>query len=148
MSHPDPTIECSDYTYEPVSKAAHLFPGNWDTAKIMPNDTEALAMWNSIQGKIPTNILPRGTPANSESGSGANYPPSDPDCWWTYTTCTKPKLAGLPDDIIDVPEPNSLGYGFDDGPDCAHNEFYNYLTAQNQKASEPRVLLCPLIAVS
>lgn len=111
-----------------------LFPGNWETAKIVANDTEALAAYNAIVPKIPTNITARGTPAGSEAG--VKYSDSDPDCWWTYSGCTTPKYPGLPDDIINVPEPNTLGYGFDDGPDCAHNEFYNYLTSQNQKASE------------
>lgn len=99
----------------------------------MPNDTEARAAYNAILPKIPTNISIKGTPANSESG--VKYSDSDPDCWWTWSECTTPKLEGLPNDIVNVPEPNTLGYGFDDGPDCAHNVFYNYLTAQNQKAS-------------
>lgn len=30
----------------------------------------------------------------------------------------------------------TLGYGFDDGPNCSHNAFYDFLTSQNQKASE------------
>jgi len=38
-------------------------------------------------------------------------------------------------DIADVPEPNTLGYGFDDGPNCSHNAFYDYLMSQNQKAT-------------
>ena len=142
---PDPTIECSDYTYEPVEKATKLFPGNWETATILSGDTAAAAAFAAIQSKIPTNISARGTPANSAAGSGAKYPSSDPDCWWTYSTCTTPKYPGLPDDIINVPEPNTLGYGFDDGPDCAHNEFYDYLTAQNQKASESLASASPYL---
>jgi len=38
-------------------------------------------------------------------------------------------------DTAGVPEPNTLGYGFDDGPNCSHNAFYDYLTSQNQKAT-------------
>jgi peptidoglycan/xylan/chitin deacetylase (PgdA/CDA1 family) len=34
-----------------------------------------------------------------------------------------------------VPEPETLGYGFDDGPNCTHNVFYDYLASQNQKAT-------------
>ncbi|EEB93541.1 hypothetical protein MPER_07784, partial [Moniliophthora perniciosa FA553] len=34
-----------------------------------------------------------------------------------------------------VPPPQTLGYGFDDGPNCSHNAFYDYLTSQNQKAT-------------
>ena len=33
-------------------------------------------------------------------------------------------------------QPQTLGYGFDDGPNCSHNAFYDYLTTQEQKASE------------
>jgi peptidoglycan/xylan/chitin deacetylase (PgdA/CDA1 family) len=28
-----------------------------------------------------------------------------------------------------------MGYAFDDGPNCTHNAFYNYLSSQNQKAT-------------
>ena len=28
-----------------------------------------------------------------------------------------------------------MGYGFDDGPNCSHNAFYDFLASQNQKAS-------------
>ncbi|KAJ7142977.1 hypothetical protein C8R44DRAFT_866231 [Mycena epipterygia] len=31
--------------------------------------------------------------------------------------------------------PRTLGFGFDDGPNCSHNAFYNYLLAQEQKAT-------------
>ena len=43
----------------------------------------------------------------------------DPDCWWTYTTCTSPKAdTGLPADVTVVPEPGSYGLTVDDGPNC------------------------------
>ncbi len=28
-----------------------------------------------------------------------------------------------------------MGYAFDDGPNCTHNAFYNYLSSQGQKAT-------------
>jgi peptidoglycan/xylan/chitin deacetylase (PgdA/CDA1 family) len=28
-----------------------------------------------------------------------------------------------------------MGYAFDDGPNCSHNAFYDYLSSQNQKAT-------------
>jgi hypothetical protein len=34
------------------------------------------------------------------------------------------------------PQPRTLGYGFDDGPNCSHNAFYDYLNERGQKASE------------
>jgi len=41
----------------------------------------------------------------------------------------------LKPDIYNVPEPRTLGYGFDDGPNCSHNAFYDYLTEKKQKAT-------------
>lgn len=96
---------------------------------------------------------------------GADYSHSDPDCWWSFAKCTTPKLSGLVADISAVPEvrlalfsvrcvdgcllvllkrqPNTLGYGFDDGPNCGHNVFYDFLTSQNQKASAS--IFCRLV---
>ena len=37
--------------------------------------------------------------------------------------------------MTSVPEPRTLGYGFDDGPNCTHNVFYDYLASQKQKAT-------------
>ena len=54
---------------------------------------------------------------------------------FTLCHCTKPKLRGLSPDVSSVPEPKTMGYGFDDGPNCTHNEFYDYLSSQNQKAT-------------
>jgi hypothetical protein len=54
---------------------------------------------------------------------------------WTCSGCTTPKLAGLSPDVSSVPEPKTMGYAFDDGPNCTHNAFYNYLASQNQKAT-------------
>jgi len=91
----------------------------------------------------------KGTPTGNFSG--VSYPSTDPDCWWSYHQCVTPKAQGLPPDIFNVPEvcrcfivlwsthnsqqPLTLGYGFDDGPNCSHNAFYDFLTSQNQKAS-------------
>ncbi|KAF5345214.1 hypothetical protein D9756_011555 [Leucocoprinus leucothites] len=44
-------------------------------------------------------------------------------------------LSGLSPDISNVPEPYTTGYGFDDGPNCSHNAFYDYLASKNQKAT-------------
>jgi hypothetical protein len=46
-----------------------------------------------------------------------------------------PKLAGLSEDTWQVPEPLTMGYGFDDGPNCSHNAFYDFLLNNSQKAS-------------
>ncbi|KAI9446959.1 carbohydrate esterase family 4 protein [Lactarius psammicola] len=91
-------------------------------------------MWAKISPSIPTNIQPKGQ--LDGSAIGVNYDwDNDPDCWWTVSQCTTPKLGGLPSDISSVPEPRTSGYGFDDGPNCTHNVFYDYLASQNQKAT-------------
>lgn len=64
----------------------------------------------------------------------------DPDCWWSYTTCTTPKIPTIPADIVRCVEPQSYGncfflfsvpcsvkvltfhykgYTLDDGPNCS-----------------------------
>ncbi|KAI6136442.1 carbohydrate esterase family 4 protein [Pisolithus sp. B1] len=94
------------------------------------------ATYQSIEGSIPK-IPPKGRKADSVNGNfgGYKYNSNDPDCWWTYSMCTTPNVSGIPDDIAAVPEPNTLGYGFDDGPNCSHNAFYDYLLSNDQKAT-------------
>jgi hypothetical protein len=134
----DPAEECTAYSYPPVSAAiaANQFPAIWTVADILSTDTNAQAKYQSIQSQIP-NIQPKGTQPGSLMGdfSGFSYPSNDPDCWWTFDQCTTPKLAGLPPDLAAVPEPDTLGYGFDDGPNCSHNVFYDFLSQNNQKAT-------------
>ncbi|KAK0241221.1 carbohydrate esterase family 4 protein [Armillaria nabsnona] len=129
----DPSVECTAYYYAPSATQIHSFPTVWQPASILANDTVAQAKWQSIMGSIPTTILPKGT--STGNFTNVTYSASDPDCWWSYHQCVQPKLAGLPADISSVPEPGTLGFGFDDGPNCSHNAFYDYLTSQNQKAT-------------
>ncbi|KAL4076622.1 carbohydrate esterase family 4 protein [Scleroderma yunnanense] len=132
----DSSQECTPYYYAPVGDQKANFPTSWTVATIVPGDTEAQTMFESIQSQIP-NISPKGQQPQSLTGnwSGFTYDPSDPDCWWTWQKCTTPKAAGLPDDISMLPEPNVLGYGFDDGPNCSHNAFYDYLKSKDQTAT-------------
>ncbi|KIL60066.1 carbohydrate esterase family 4 protein [Amanita muscaria Koide BX008] len=129
----DPYLECQPYGYPPVSNSLSSFPGIWQPASILPNDTAAMNLWNSIAGGVPSSKIPVKVPLCNRVIYC--YPTNDPDCWWTYNHCMTPKLSGLPPDIYQVPEPRSLGYGFDDGPNCSHNAFYDYLQSQNQKAT-------------
>ncbi|KAF8151588.1 hypothetical protein B0H34DRAFT_664787, partial [Crassisporium funariophilum] len=123
---------CAPYSYPIVANAISSFPVVWSPATILENDTNALTKWQAIQKNVP-DIPTKGTPTGDITG--VNYTASDPDCWWTYSKCTKPKWAGIPEDIDTVPEPRTLGYGFDDGPNCSHNAFYDYLKEHNQKAT-------------
>ncbi|KZP25895.1 carbohydrate esterase family 4 protein [Athelia psychrophila] len=130
----DPTAECTNYVYPPVATQLSTFPPIWQPATLLANDTAGQAKWSSIQSSIPT-TSPKGTLAGDFSSFTPTYSPSDPDCWWTYNKCVTPKLASLQPDISSVPEPLTLGYGFDDGPNCSHNAFYDYLSEQKQKAT-------------
>lgn len=138
----DPNQECTPYSYAPTIALKAQFPTIWETAALVSGDTTGNQKWASIKDSIPTSISIKGTPA----GDFSNFTPGyitrgqtsgnpDPDCWWTFNGCTVPKLSGLPTDISTMPEPNTLGFGFDDGPNCSHNAFYDYLSAQKQKAT-------------
>ncbi|KAJ4467002.1 carbohydrate esterase family 4 protein [Lentinula aciculospora] len=126
----DPNEECSPYSYPLVGNHLNSFPPIWEAASILSNDSAAQTKWNSISASIPTNISVKVT-----QPPPSNYSSDDPDCWWTASTCTEPKLPGLLVDITSAPEPSTLGYGFDDGPNCSHNAFYDFLQSQNQKAT-------------
>ncbi|KIM63276.1 carbohydrate esterase family 4 protein [Scleroderma citrinum Foug A] len=139
----------TDLTFPPherSSNARYSFPTVWTVASILSNDTNAQAKYNVIAPGIP-NIAPKGTQPGSLTGNWTNftYSATDPDCWWTYTHSTTPKLAGLSSDPAGVPEPNTLGYGFDDGPNCTHNAFCDFLQQQNQKASRSSICFTPYL---
>ncbi|KAH9475005.1 Chitin deacetylase [Psilocybe cubensis] len=127
----DPNKECEPYLYQPIADALASFPPIWGPATILPEDGNALAKWASIKANVP-DIPPKGDLQGNTTG--LDYPAEDPDCWWTNTKCMTPKAAGLPPDVSIMPEPRTLGYGFDDGPNCSHNAFYDYLQSQDQKA--------------
>ncbi|KAF8126432.1 hypothetical protein K438DRAFT_1890612 [Mycena galopus ATCC 62051] len=128
----DMTEECSPYGYTPVTNALTSFPPIWSpVASMLPNDP-GYAAFAAMNASIP-NIAPKGV--LGVPSTTLSYPSTDPDCWWTANQCTTPKAAGVNPDIANVPEPNTLGYGFDDGPNCSHNAFYDYLETQNQKAT-------------
>ncbi|KIK59698.1 carbohydrate esterase family 4 protein [Collybiopsis luxurians FD-317 M1] len=128
-NYADPAQECSPYNYPPVANQMNSFPAIGSKASILPNDSAALDKWKTISGSIPTSIGLKTQPP------GGDYPANDPDCWWTYQQCTIPKQNGIPPDLEDAPEPSTLGYGFDDGPSCSHNDFLDFLQSQKQKAT-------------
>lgn len=111
----DATLECQIYYYAPTGQAvaAGEFPPAWTPATIVANDTNALAKYQSIQSQIP-NIQPNGYQPDSLEGNWTNYtyPASDPNCWWTYSGCTTPKLTGLSPDLSSVPEVCSIPFLF------------------------------------
>jgi len=90
------------------------------------------AVFTAMESGIP-NIAPKGTRAGDFSS--VTYNNTDPDCWWSWNKCTTPKLAGLADDTTECPEANTWGLTLDDGPNCSHNAYYDYLLEQEQKAT-------------
>ncbi|RXK41614.1 hypothetical protein M231_01113 [Tremella mesenterica] len=134
----DITQECTPYSYAPLLQLAPLYPTTWETASILPNDTDALALFQQISQTISSNpsfnLAPKGTPEGDFSA--VQYNGTDVDCWWPWQGCTQPApQTGLPDDITSVPEGETWGLGFDDGPNCSHNALYDFLLEQNQKAT-------------
>ncbi|KAI9319050.1 hypothetical protein BX666DRAFT_1854970 [Dichotomocladium elegans] len=74
-------------------------------------------------------------------------PRTDTDCWWTASTCKKPKLDYLPEDIYTCPKAGQWGLNYDDGPlrvwsfdqekrQWEEPRFYNFMVEHNkQKAT-------------
>ncbi|KAL0948021.1 hypothetical protein HGRIS_010644 [Hohenbuehelia grisea] len=119
--------ECAPYTYPPIQSRLSSFPPSWQTATLRADDWTARRIWQNIMPRVPAHV-----PIKNPD---APYLNEDPDCWWTFQQCITPKLPGIPPDVASVPQPHTLGYGFDDGPNCSHNAFYDYLLAQKQKAT-------------
>ncbi|KAJ8081457.1 hypothetical protein PM082_007302 [Marasmius tenuissimus] len=125
----DPADDCAPSTIPIVTENSASFPGIGQKATMISNDTVAKAKWDEISGKV-LKLSPK--PAN---GKTSGYSDSDPDCWWTYNGCTTPKNQGVNPDVATVPPPSTMGYGFDDGPYCGHDGFYDFLKAENQTAT-------------
>jgi hypothetical protein len=142
VSPTDPDFECKGYSYQPVIALNSSYPQLWQPAKIVSTDSAAQSLFATINAtlnsKLPSN-LPHCAAPDCISGDfqGVSYDiPNDPDCWWSEHQCTTPAAStGIPADIVSVPEPDTWGLGFDDGPNCSHNAFYDYLAQQNQKAT-------------
>ncbi|GAA5891304.1 hypothetical protein JCM8208_002579 [Rhodotorula glutinis] len=131
----DPAQECAAYYYPPVGAliADGVFPAIWEIASLSTAKPDVTALFQSLNSSIP-NIAPKGTPQGDFSSVNYNYG-EDPDCWWTGTTCRTPKREGIKPDVYNLPTPNTWGLTYDDGPNCSHNAFYDYLEQQNQKAT-------------
>ncbi|KAJ9113621.1 hypothetical protein QFC22_005929 [Naganishia vaughanmartiniae] len=114
----DASTECSHYSYPPVTNAKSQFPTIWEIASLVSGDSEAQAALELVQAKVNAtvpDVRVKGTPNGD--------------------FCTTPKHPNLPTDIIDLPEPRSFGIGFDDGPNCSHNAFYEFLRENDQRAT-------------
>ncbi|BGP42244.1 hypothetical protein JCM10450v2_006336 [Rhodotorula kratochvilovae] len=131
----NPAQECLAYSYPPVAAliAGGSFPPIWEIANLSTAKPEVTALFQSLNSSIPK-IAPKGTPEGDFTS--VNYDGvADPDCWWTYKQCHTPKAEGVQPDVYDLATPNTWGLTYDDGPNCSHNAFYDYLESQNQKAT-------------
>ncbi|KAM0747025.1 family 4 carbohydrate esterase [Meredithblackwellia eburnea MCA 4105] len=131
----NPTEECSYYNYAPLNDVVSLSLHVeqlvlLSDSGISEADKQVFASFNA---SIP-NIAPRGTRAGNFTGVSYNYD-TDPDCWWTADKCTTPRISGIPDDVTRCEEPNTWGFTLDDGPNCSHNAYYDYLQSIDQKAT-------------
>ncbi|CAO3621558.1 unnamed protein product [Mucor hiemalis] len=101
----------------------------------MNTTAEFTALYNSIDWSKAPNISVRTMTASGALDMTGYSATTDPDCWWSASVCTKPKLADVNEDIVNCPEPETWGLTYDDGPNCSHNAFYDYLQDQKLKAT-------------
>lgn len=135
----DVTAECT--YYQPDASLFSInntdWPTSWDiaTSNGMNTSSEFTTLYNSIDWTKAPSIQVRTKDASGNldlTGYDAN---SDPDCWWSASTCTTPKLSDVNPDIDRCPEPETWGLSYDDGPNCSHNAFYDFLQQKSLKAS-------------
>ena len=136
----DSSQECQEYGYPASQALSKKYPG-YHIASLVDGDDQAQQVWSEVQqsGIIPSDIQPRGATKGhygiSDDSSNSYNNDKDPDCWWTATGCTSPKHPKIGDDMTSCPEPNTWGLTFDDGPNCSHNAFYDYLSKNKLKAT-------------
>ncbi|KAJ2963553.1 hypothetical protein NQZ79_g1438 [Umbelopsis isabellina] len=132
----DPTVECTSYTVPGLTIDPTQWPTIWDTATTngMNTSAEFTALYNSIDWASAPNVSVR-TQSNGALDFTGYDQTTDPDCWWSASLCTTPKLAGVNADIYKCNEPETWGLTYDDGPNCSHNAFYDFLQQQQLTAS-------------
>ena len=139
----DPEKACKPYSPQEITQLLKdkRFPKPNKIATIVDGDDEARKLWEEIQQSnvIPKDIKVKPSVDKSHEevdGDTDKYnDDKDPDCWWTASECKKPKHQNIPEDIYECPEPNTWGLTFDDGPNCTHNAFYDFLKEKKLKAT-------------
>ncbi|KAG1005673.1 hypothetical protein G6F27_009011 [Rhizopus arrhizus] len=133
----DPVKECTSYQSPYIINQAE-WPTSWTTATSngMNTSAEFQALYNSIDWTKAPNFPIRKLSATTGGLDMTGYDTAtDPACWWSSTTCKTPKTEGINADLYACPEPDVWGLTFDDGPNCSHNAFYDYLEQNKLKAS-------------
>ncbi|KAJ2957196.1 hypothetical protein NQZ79_g7058 [Umbelopsis isabellina] len=133
----DPTVECQSYTVPGLTIDPKQWPNIWETATSngMNTSAEFTQLYNSIDWtKVPSAAVRKATAAGGLDFTGYDAT-NDPDCWWSSSLCTIPKAKDVNADIYRCEEPETWGLTYDDGPNCSHNAFMDFLQQQNLKAS-------------
>ncbi|KAK0528228.1 hypothetical protein OC834_004132 [Tilletia horrida] len=135
----DDKVLCNYYYLPELAAIQNNYPAPWlngatTGATLLANDTEGQKVWNSIKGSIP-NIAVKPTDSAGNIDLTKYSAQTDPDCWWSASGCHSPKQSGLPQDVYQCPEPSTWGLTFDDGPNCTHNAFMDFLKTNKQKAT-------------
>ncbi|KAI8060254.1 chitin deacetylase [Gongronella butleri] len=133
----DPATECQYYTPTGVTFNPKEWPTSWLTATSngMTKTAEFIALNKSIPWTQAPNIQIRKKKADGSLDFTGYNQAADPDCWWSASGCTKPKNKGVNADIYQCPEPETWGLTYDDGPNCSHNAFYDFLEQKSLKAT-------------
>ncbi|WFD00024.1 hypothetical protein MYAM1_002770 [Malassezia yamatoensis] len=137
----DTAQECTPYGNNEVTQMQNAkdFPTASQIASIVSGDDTANSVWSDIQksGIIPSNVnvKPQQGADNMGIDLSSYDTANDPDCWWSAKQCKQPKHSNLVPDLFECPEPDTWGLTFDDGPNCTHNAFYNFLSQNKLKAT-------------
>lgn len=133
----DVTTECTYYQPTTFTFDQSEWPTIWETATSngMNETQEFKNLYNSIDWSSMPNISVRTLSADGSINTDGYDISTDPDCWWSATTCTVPKHENVNADIYACPEPETWGLTYDDGPNCSHNAFYDYLAENKLKAT-------------
>ena len=135
--------ECQTTNNDDIYKMtqSNQIPKSGQIATLADGDDEGKKVWNEIKnsGIIPSNVKPKKGTQNhmglDQSGQNSYDKSKDPDCWWSINKCTKPKAKGIPEDLDRCDEKSTWGLTFDDGPNCSHNEFYDFLQKEKLRAT-------------
>lgn len=93
----------------------------------------------AVMRQIDWSLVPKTAPRHKDAASGdldiKHYDTqADPDCWWSSSLCTRPKLDYLPEDVRHCPQAGDWGLNYDDGPFRVWSE-----DAEQQAWQEPRL---------
>ncbi|PKI82904.1 hypothetical protein MVES1_003766 [Malassezia vespertilionis] len=140
----DPKQQCAVYGVPEITQMQDqgVIPTGGEPATIQQKDAEAQKIWKDIQdsGIIPNDVQVKkqqGSEPHMGIDSSSYNAQEDPDCWWSASTCKTPKHKnpGMMEDLYTCPEPDTWGLTFDDGPNCSHNAFYDFLAENKLRAT-------------